>query len=657
MGGPFTWELSGGVIQDSAHTHDLVGNVVGIEERAPGNGVATAPDRLLRELSYDAAYRLTAASGRACVGSEASRQQDAPPCGAFGPAQTGAPTPNQDNAPSLTERFSESYVHDPAGNLRELHYRADSGAWTRRFGMGGLPPESWAQAPSNQTTRVVANGDTSSYGFDAAGNVVTQNTERHFTWDHANRLIRFEIRPQGSSTASVDVGYRYAADGQLVRRHVRTGVNGVESMVCIDGIFEHWPLNPNGASNLLHVMDVARRIAAVRRGPAHPRDAAPAVQYHLADHLGSAQVVVNETGDWLNREEYFPYGETSFGGFSRKRFRFGGRERDDRSGLSRHAARWYAPWLGRWMSCDPAGTADGLNLYRYVRGNPMTFADPSGLFAGDLSRYLTDPATVEAVKQWAPAVVAAAPATAAAGGALVTAGGFVLIALAAGGAAYVVYGWIVELADARVKLAESQAAATKQQAKLEIYYATQEGRLTKSQASLLQDHDRLFSEDVLARAGLRDRIAEYASAAAPEHHIATDKNRKAADRWTLLFEKIFERCGLSLQDKSNLVELVGHKGPHPPPYHMAIAIELLLATFTKADVKRVEKEGLDAVLTDKLDELGRQKCSENLKATLDELAKYLDDHPEVLTEKWYEAPPFDPAPTKPVTPAAKAATP
>ncbi len=26
-----------------------------------------------------------------------------------------------------------------------------------------------------------------------------------------------------------------------------------------------------------------------------------------------------------------------------------------------YGARYYAPWLGRWMSPDPAGTVDGLN--------------------------------------------------------------------------------------------------------------------------------------------------------------------------------------------------------------------------------------------------------------------------------------------------------
>ncbi|MDA5537455.1 RHS repeat-associated core domain-containing protein, partial [Yersinia mollaretii] len=43
--------------------------------------------------------------------------------------------------------------------------------------------------------------------------------------------------------------------------------------------------------------------------------------------------------------------------------------------------RYYMPWLGRWLSSDPAGTIDGLNLYRMVRNNPVTHFDQDGLLS------------------------------------------------------------------------------------------------------------------------------------------------------------------------------------------------------------------------------------------------------------------------------------
>jgi len=54
------------------------------------------------------------------------------------------------------------------------------------------------------------------------------------------------------------------------------------------------------------------------------------------------------------------------------------KERDDLTGLYYYGARYYAPWLGRWMSADPSGPQDGLNLYEYVSSNPIGYIDPDG---------------------------------------------------------------------------------------------------------------------------------------------------------------------------------------------------------------------------------------------------------------------------------------
>ena len=51
-------------------------------------------------------------------------------------------------------------------------------------------------------------------------------------------------------------------------------------------------------------------------------------------------------------------------------------------------ARYYNPYLCRFISADPTGFGGGLNHFAYANGNPVSFSDPSGLNAaatGDIS--------------------------------------------------------------------------------------------------------------------------------------------------------------------------------------------------------------------------------------------------------------------------------
>jgi len=58
--------------------------------------------------------------------------------------------------------------------------------------------------------------------------------------------------------------------------------------------------------------------------------------------------------------------------------RYRGKLRDDATGLYYYGYRYYAPWIGNWISPDPLGPVDGLNLYRFVQGDPINKHDPDG---------------------------------------------------------------------------------------------------------------------------------------------------------------------------------------------------------------------------------------------------------------------------------------
>ena len=369
-----TYRPSGEALQDFGYDYDLVGNIVGIRDRAPGSGILNNPDALNakdpvlaqllisgnalnRRFDYDPIYRLLSATGREC---------DQPP--------DGAPWQDQLRCTDLTRSraYAERYAYDSAGNMQRLDHRSGAGGFTREFTV---------ETASNRLRELKVSNSTYSYTFDARGNMLSETTSRHFEWNHSDQMKAFRTQP-GGAEPSVHAHYLYDAAGQRVKKLVRKQGGQVEVTHYIDAVFEHhrWGgQSQTGENNHAHVMDDKQRIALVRIGTALPGDQGPAVQFNLGDHLGSSNVVIDSGGVLINREEFTPYGESSFGSFARKRYRFTGKERDEESGLGYHGARYYAPGLIRWVSCDPAGPRAGFNLYCYVKNNPIGFIDENGL--------------------------------------------------------------------------------------------------------------------------------------------------------------------------------------------------------------------------------------------------------------------------------------
>jgi RHS repeat-associated protein len=375
---PLTYRPVGAPLQDLAYEHDLSGNLLALHDRTPQGGIPNTPlgvDALDRLFAYDALYRLLSATGREC---------DTPP----------PPAPWDDRFRcrdvNLTRPYTESYTYDRVGNLARLSQQAGAAGFARTLALAD---------GSNRLATMTVGGDVVGYGYDACGNLIGEGTSRHFEWDHSNRLKVYRTQTPAAGAApgdpllaepSVYAHYLYDATGQRVKKLVRRQGGQFETTVYIDGTFEYVRLADGQANNLLHVMDDRKRIATVRAGAPFPDDNTPAVKYQLGDHLGSSNVVVDANGAPVDREEFTPYGETSFGSFARKRYRYAGKERDEESGLYYCGARYYACGVGRWVSCDPAG---GPNAYTAFENSPLVKIDPKGMQSADyqfpLGRYGT----------------------------------------------------------------------------------------------------------------------------------------------------------------------------------------------------------------------------------------------------------------------------
>lgn len=177
--------------------------------------------------------------------------------------------------------------------------------------------------------------------------------------------------------------YLYDAGGNRVKKYTRTAGGNWETITYIDGLIEYREDQDGKIQSINHVMDDTKRIATIREGNDFG-DTTPAIKYNLDDHLGSSNVLVDENGTLVNQEEYYPFGETSFGSYTKKRYRFCGKEKDEESGMYYYGARYYSPWLCRFISVDPlAGKYVFQTPYAYADNNPINKMDYNGEGTGE----------------------------------------------------------------------------------------------------------------------------------------------------------------------------------------------------------------------------------------------------------------------------------
>jgi RHS repeat-associated protein len=244
--------------------------------------------------------------------------------------------------------WGEAFTIDAWGNL------------TNRGPVAGKTTYEPLSAPATNQNQLTG------FGYDAAGNM-TSNGSATYTYDMESRL---------KTTAGAT--YIYDGDGQRVKK-------------AIPGVTLYWYGatgnvldETNGSGTLVseYIFFNGKRVAR--------RDADNSVHYYLSDNLGSASVITSATGVVTEESDYYPYGgEIPIVNTDPNHYKFTGKERDAESGLDNFGARYFTSNIGRFMTPDWAarpttvphavfGDPQSLNLYGYVRNDPISQVDPDG---------------------------------------------------------------------------------------------------------------------------------------------------------------------------------------------------------------------------------------------------------------------------------------
>lgn len=365
------------VLQDISYYYDPAGNITyatdGAQPPVFYNNQEVIADG---NYTYDAIYRLIRGSGREQIAQNTVNENAGG--GEYRDFPFGVLSPLPAPTDSLAMRnYTQVYSYDAVGNMLQLQHVAGSGSYTRAF----------VYDKNQLMSTKIGNGNAVAYGYDGHGNLLGLPQLSMMGWNFKDQLAGVN---SGQST-----WYNYDVSGTRVRKVTERvpGTRVAERLYL--GTLEIYRTY-DGAGNAvlqrdtLHIMDDKHRVAMtdIKRMDTGSSDKTVTgtayLRFQYGNLLDSVAFELDANAKTISYEEYHPFGTSSYQAADAgldvpvKRYRYTGKERDEESGLYYHGARYYAPWLCRWVSCDPIGIKDGLNVYVYVKGNPVKGSDPTG---------------------------------------------------------------------------------------------------------------------------------------------------------------------------------------------------------------------------------------------------------------------------------------
>lgn len=365
------------VMQDLSYLYDPMENVCYLKDDSQ-EAVFSNNQQVdaVANYTYDALYRLISATGREHPALHQNTASVLPDYSQF--IQTNGSTNNA----TILQNYTRNYVYDDSNNLSQMRHTGAS-SYTRDFTIA---------ATSNRLEKA----GTQAISYDQNGSIKELDHLRKVEWNYRDNIAYAVLIERSSGTDDAEY-YLYNAMGDRTQKVTEFVENGGTIRKEIKYYFDGYEVKRSYLGTTLkrssvhhHLKDDDRRVFIHRHILTGKKADEPAESFLFQFHnrIQSCTLELDKTGQISSYEEYFPYGETSFiAGTSQrevkeKEYRYSGKEKDSATGLYYYGARYYPPWLYRWMNPDPAGNIDGLNLYQFVRSNPVTLIDQKG-FVGE----------------------------------------------------------------------------------------------------------------------------------------------------------------------------------------------------------------------------------------------------------------------------------
>lgn len=280
----------------------------------------------------------------------------------------------------LSEAFSQHYGYDMLGNLISTTVQDPQGSYDVAYfyddlhqmerEVGPLTAQYHYDSIFNRRNyngnelkidvlNQVISDDHANYVYDKNGNRHSKGSSR-YTYDALGRLVGFLSEDN-------EISYKYDPFGRRLERRC-AGENeqfiyqlDTEIGKVIDGRLKEFRA----------IGDQLAPFAIELEGM---------VFSPIRNHRGDICVLLNSQYDAVSVYRYGAFGDFIFQGSIKSPWSFSSQRLDEVTGLFSFLNRDYDPALGRWLTVDPLGFADGPNLYAYVHNNPMTYVDPYGLW-------------------------------------------------------------------------------------------------------------------------------------------------------------------------------------------------------------------------------------------------------------------------------------